>query len=86
MPKTIASMMGKLNRKYSSFRVIQKKVRWERRERGRETEKEVQKEVRQFLGLEVGTSHTPPSWVLRDLLALVCPCKPRTGDSVRVHH
>jgi hypothetical protein len=39
MPKTIVSMMGRLSRKLSSLRVIQRIVRWERREREKLGEK-----------------------------------------------
>jgi hypothetical protein len=41
MPKIIVSMMGRLSRRYNSFRVIKKTVRRGRRERKREIQREV---------------------------------------------
>jgi hypothetical protein len=56
MPKTIVSLMGRLSRKYNSVRVIQKIVRWERRERGAEKERERSSERGwAVLWIEVGT-------------------------------
>jgi hypothetical protein len=54
-------MMGRLSRRYNSFRVMKKMVRRERGER----KKEIRREVRQF-------GDGGRQWGLRCLLAVVC--------------